>query len=208
MAAPLHNNLPPQSQQWVRDIEHRMKTLEQQNQLLQVTANQNATQIGSVQGALAFARTGVDVGMLKHDVSYGTNGGSDVLTLSRTVDIPEWATSATSMFTPSVRLEASTLTLAGWRELLTRPRVYWVTSGTPTLAWEGYGAAGQVEAAQTITVGEVFAGMVPEGATQIVFEAYCAAVLNGAAGTNIRVHWLLPMQTIWSATNSISEESN
>lgn len=54
MAAPLHNNLPPQSQQWVRDIERRMKALEQQNQLLQVTANRNATQIGSVQKSLRY----------------------------------------------------------------------------------------------------------------------------------------------------------
>lgn len=52
MAAPIKNNLPPASQQWVRDIERRMADLERENQLLQVTANRNATQIGSVQTAL------------------------------------------------------------------------------------------------------------------------------------------------------------
>lgn len=46
-------NLPPQSQQWVRDIERRMEVLERQNQLLQVTANQNAAQIGSIMSAVA-----------------------------------------------------------------------------------------------------------------------------------------------------------
>lgn len=53
MAAPIKNNLPPASQQWVRDIERRMADLERENQLLQATTNRNATQIGAIQSALS-----------------------------------------------------------------------------------------------------------------------------------------------------------
>lgn len=53
MATPIKNNLPPASQQWVRDIEQRMTDLERQNQLLQITANKNAVGIGAVQSATA-----------------------------------------------------------------------------------------------------------------------------------------------------------
>jgi hypothetical protein len=64
-------NLPPQSQQWVRDVERRMEALERQNALLQITANRNAGQIRSIQ-------QGVEA--LSLSTAIRTFGGSGVTT--------------------------------------------------------------------------------------------------------------------------------
>lgn len=105
MAAPLHNNLPPQSQQWVRDIERRMKALEQQNQLLQVTANQNAAAIGAVQEGLAFARTGVTSKTATNTFSGPSSGGVVSVELTK----PSWAVSATIIGTLSLGVSLSVI---------------------------------------------------------------------------------------------------
>lgn len=61
MATPIKNNLPPASQQWVRDIEQRMADLERENRLLQITANKNATQIAATQAGVAALNLSTDI---------------------------------------------------------------------------------------------------------------------------------------------------
>lgn len=94
MAAPIKNNLPPASQQWVRDIERRIADLERDNALLQVMANTNSTQLSSTQEAVRFSRTGALSASLARTV---TGSGDDYQTAR--IPVPSWARSATIMLT-------------------------------------------------------------------------------------------------------------
>lgn len=65
-------NLPPDSQQWVRDIERRLNDLETQNQRLTRSVTQNAGQLGALSTAFASAQTALS---LATDIDTASNGG-------------------------------------------------------------------------------------------------------------------------------------
>lgn len=92
MATPIKNNLPPGSQQWVRDIERRMTDLERQNQLLQTTANRNAGQIASIAEGVRFAQTGIAVVSSEVSTLFNHTDPPQVFATLR-VPIPAWANS-------------------------------------------------------------------------------------------------------------------
>lgn len=94
MAAPIKNNLPPQSQQWVRDMERRVAALERDNRVLNATVVKNATQIGSIQGALSEAQTALLLATSGADatsVEVTRSGSGDVLDMPVSVPVPSWA---------------------------------------------------------------------------------------------------------------------
>lgn len=97
MATPIKNNLPPASQQWVRDMEKRLAALERDNALLQVMANKNATTIGSIQESIAFSRVGITTSGSERRCDGPSSGGSIITTLQK----PSWAASATFIGTLS-----------------------------------------------------------------------------------------------------------
>lgn len=99
MATPIKNNLPPGSQQWVRDIEQRMTDLQRQNQLLQITANKNATQIGSIMSAVAGVESTLNViadKITTDSVSIAIS--STGAKTQSTFTAPSWATGALVSF--------------------------------------------------------------------------------------------------------------
>lgn len=129
MATPIKNNLPPASQQWVRDIERRMADLERQNQLLQITANKNATQLGAIGEALAGARSGsvVASGQQTNAGRSGTGSGSFYIDIPR----PGWAQGASILIAASFQSHDESGG-AVWSATLDTD-VYRSSSGTRTL---------------------------------------------------------------------------
>lgn len=97
MATPIKNNLPPQSQQWVRDMEKRLADLERENQTLRIITNQNATQISAAQEGIRFARSGTQSKTTKITTS-GSQSGNFEVTLAK----PAWATRATVIATLTI----------------------------------------------------------------------------------------------------------
>lgn len=155
MATPIKNNLPPASQQWVRDIERRMADLERHNQLLQVTANKNATQIGAIQSALA----GVSNALSVIDGKITTSSVSIAISSTgaktqSTFTAPPWATGALVSFNyggftgapadGDVRVIATasnapipTSFLPVFPEYVRAGDVYWVGAPTYSIAQSG-----------------------------------------------------------------------
>lgn len=81
-------NLPPDSQQWVRDIERRLNDLETQNQRLTRSVTQNAGQIHDIQEGVRSARGGtqsLDISRIVSDT------GTDFV--ESRLEVPAWARS-------------------------------------------------------------------------------------------------------------------
>lgn len=99
-------NLPPDSQQWVRDIERRLNDLETQNQRLTRSVTQNAGQIGNTMSALSgveSALAGVEATLAVIASKITTDSVSIAIssTGAKTESIftaPSWATGALVSF--------------------------------------------------------------------------------------------------------------
>jgi hypothetical protein len=92
-------NLPPQSQQWVRDVERRMEALERQNALLQITANRNAAQVGNIMSALSGVESTLAVIASKVTTSSVSIAISSTgAKTESTFTAPSWATGALVSF--------------------------------------------------------------------------------------------------------------
>lgn len=90
MAKPrVPQNLPPESQQWVRDVERRLNELETQNQRLTRSVTQNAGQIGSINKSLAYGSPIVAVNMQTITTTGPDNYPIDLpVTASFNIDAP------------------------------------------------------------------------------------------------------------------------
>lgn len=133
MAAPIKNNLPPASQQWVRDMERRVAALERQNQLLQVTANKNATTIGAVQSALRDAQAAIQMQQSGASVDSNSHlifsGGSGEFFIGFTR--PAWANRVVVLTTVGLSMMSESPS-NGWEAHITG-RVFRSVGGTNTL---------------------------------------------------------------------------
>lgn len=88
-------NLPPDSQQWVRDIERRLNDLETQNQRLTRSVTQNAGQLGALSTAFASAQTALQqiqgaISVHQQTVLISATGQQPEII----VDKPSWAKKA------------------------------------------------------------------------------------------------------------------
>jgi hypothetical protein len=96
MAKPrVPQNLPPESQQWVRDIERRLNDLETENQRLARSVTQNAGQLGALSTALSEAQTALEqiqgaISVHQQEILISATGQQEEII----VDKPSWAKKA------------------------------------------------------------------------------------------------------------------
>lgn len=102
-------NLPPDSQQWVRDIERRLNDLETQNQRLTRSVTQNVGQIHDIQEGVRSARGGTQsVSVVRNPMVVGS--GSEQVRAE--IAVPQWAESVTVVATGFIDMR-NTLSSAG-----------------------------------------------------------------------------------------------
>lgn len=138
MAKPrVPQNLPPESQQWVRDVERRLNDLEVQSQRLTRSVTQNAGQIDSISKALLMAQTSAQVDSNRYMTFVGGSGEISIEFVR-----PEWANRGVVLTT--VNLDMTMMpgsSPTSWTASITG-MLYIATSGDET----GLGAVAGTEA--------------------------------------------------------------